>query len=330
METIESVNTGEAVVLALLLALVLAALHLAAPHIRRLPFVPEHVTASFAGGIAVSYVFLHLLPELAEGNQRVAEIFGEQGARSPLLGLEIFLIALVGFTLFYGLERLAVRHRQPGAQAGDAAAASVFRLHLATFLLYNAVIGYTLPLNWRASAPFAVLFTVAIGLHFVLSDRGLEEHYGSQFDRWPPRILLAAALLAGWGLAALIAPTSGVVVSMLTAFLAGSILLNVFKEEIPSTRRSHFGWFATGLATYALLLGLVTALGESGGSEERPGSAEAARLSGDMTKGAARLRAAPSRCPRQSLTTARRTSTLAARRAGARAARTPATAASRT
>ena len=244
-----------AVVLALGSALMLAALHLLAPKIRRLPSVPEHVTASFAGGIAVSYVFLHLLPELNEGSRRVREVLGEEeSGRSPLLGLEIFLVALLGFVVFYGLERLAQRKVDDDV--------GIFRVHLASFLIYNAIIGYTLPLNWRTSVPFAILFTVAMGLHFVLTDRGLEEHYGGRFDRWPPRVMLALALILGWLLAALFVPTSGVFVSLLTALLAGGILLNVFKEEIPSTRRSHFGWFVAGLAGYALLLGIVTATGE--------------------------------------------------------------------
>jgi hypothetical protein len=264
-------STAEAVLLALVSALVLAGLHLAAPHIRRLPLVPEHATASFAGGLAVSYVFLHLLPELAEGNRELREVLSESGERSPLLGLEIFLVALVGFVAFHGLERLAERSRTGGAGTGDA---GVFRLHLASFMIYNGIIAYTLPLDWRTSIPFAILFTVAIGLHFVLSDRGLEEHYGDRFDRWPPRLLLAGSLLVGWALASLFAPTSSIVVSLLTAFLAGSILLNVFKEEIPSTRRSHFGWFTAGAASYALLLGLVTATGET----PRQSEAEAASV----------------------------------------------------
>jgi hypothetical protein len=50
-----------------------------------------------------------------------------------------------------------------------------------------------------------------------------------------------------------------VVVSLLTAFLADSTLLNVFKEKIPSARRSSSGWSVVGAASYALLLGLVTA-----------------------------------------------------------------------
>lgn len=265
-------DTTTAVLLALGSALVLAALHLAAPHIRRLPLVPEHATASFAGGLAVSYVFLHLLPELAEGNRELREVLGDEQQRSPLLGLEIFLVALAGFLLFYGLERFAERSRTGGSGSGSRGA---FRVHVLSFVVYNGIIGYTLILDWRTSVAFAVLFTFAIGLHFVLTDRGLEEHYGERFDHWGPRLALAGALLVGWALAALLVPTSSVVVSLLTAFLAGSVLLNVFKEEIPSTRRSHFGWFVVGAASYALLLGLVTAA-ETNAEGEPPGEAAAA------------------------------------------------------
>ncbi|MGK5450519.1 hypothetical protein [Streptomyces radiopugnans] len=49
---------------------------------------------------------------------------------------------------------------------------------------------------------------------------------------------------------------------MPTAALAGSILLNVFKEEIPSGRRPSFPWFLAGLVLYAGLLAAVTAVSE--------------------------------------------------------------------
>lgn len=257
------VGTTPAVLLALLSALALAALHLAAPRIRKLPLVPEQVTASFAGGIAVAYVFLHLLPELSEGSVRLREVLGDERERTPLMGLEIFAVALIGFVLFYGLERLAQR------TSGGTGSGRVFTLHLASYALYNGIIAYTLPLNYRTGVPFAVLFTVAMGLHFVLSDRGLEEHYGMRFDRRGPRLVLAGALLIGWAFATLLAPTSTLVVSVLVAFLAGSVLMNVFKEELPSNRRSHFGWFAAGLVLYGLLLGGVTAFAET--TEAEPG-----------------------------------------------------------
>ena len=107
----------------------------------------------------------------------------------------------------------------------------------------------------------AVLFTVAMGLHFVLTDRGLEEHYPHRFRR-SGRTLLAGALLVGWLLSALFAPSSTLLVALLTALLRGSILLNVSKEEIPSGRRSSFPWFLVGLVLYAALLATVLALSE--------------------------------------------------------------------
>ncbi len=220
------------------LSLALALLHLAAPRIRRLPLVPERFTASFAGGIAVAYVFLHLLPDLADGNQAIGDRLRDVVRITPLLDLTIFFVALVGFTTFYGLERLA-RRRAPG----EASAPGIFRLHLGSFLVYNALITYTMPLRLRTGVAFAVLFSIAMGLHFVLNDRGLEEHYGDRFNG-RSRGLLAGALIFGWVAAAVAAPTNTVVVSVLTALLGGSILLNVFKDELPSGRQTSFAWFA--------------------------------------------------------------------------------------
>ncbi|AGF72156.1 hypothetical protein [Corynebacterium halotolerans] len=252
--------------IALGLVAVLAVLHLAAPSIRKLPLVPERFTGSFAGGLAVSYVFLHLLPEVAAGNEAVGEALSDVVEPTPLLELGIFLVALTGFTVFYGLERLATyrgSREQPRTTApgddGKREAAWVYWLHLGSFLIYNMLITYTMSLRVRTGLLFALLFTVAMGLHFVLTDRGLAEHYPRRF-RAHGRLLLAGALVVGWALGALAAPTSTLLVALLTAFLGGSVLLNVFKEEVPSNRSSSFGWFLTGLVLYALLLAAVTHL----------------------------------------------------------------------
>jgi zinc transporter ZupT len=260
----EPTETTTALALALLSTLVLVALHLLAPRLRRQRLLPEAAMASLAGGLAVSYVFLHLLPELTRGHLELREVFPDEEAPSPLVELGIFLVALVGFALFYGLERLAERgasQRSREARHRHPSAPSHFWVHLGAFGLYNAVITYTLPSTYRAGVAYAVMFTVAMGLHFVLTDRGLEEHYGPLFRRRSAPLVLAGALLVGWGLAVVAAPTSSLTVSLLVAFLAGSVLLNVFKEEIPSARRSSLPWFLAGLVSYAALLAGVTALG---------------------------------------------------------------------
>ena len=46
-------------------AVVVAAVHLLAPKIRRVLSNKEPIVASFGGGMAAAYVFVHLLPELS-------------------------------------------------------------------------------------------------------------------------------------------------------------------------------------------------------------------------------------------------------------------------
>ncbi|MFN8121370.1 MAG: hypothetical protein U0237_02965 [Thermoleophilia bacterium] len=244
-------GTGTALALALLIAGALVAVHLAAPRMRRIPGVPERVVASAAGGIAVSYVFLHLLPELVEGNESIGRLLEDRVDPTPLLDLAIFTVALAGFAAFYGLERLARR-------AGDESP-GIFRLHLGAFAVYNALITYTMPLRLRTGAGFAVLFSVAMALHFVLTDRGLSRHYPRRFAR-SGRAVLAGALVLGWAAAAVAAPTRTEVVAFLTALLGGSILLNVFKEELPEGAGSSYPWFLGGLAVYGALLAVVTSM----------------------------------------------------------------------
>lgn len=241
----------------LVIALVLAGLHLAAPRIRKLPFVPESVTGSFAGGLAVAYVFLHLLPEIAEGNEAIGELLEDTIEVTPLFDLGIFVVALTGFTVFYGLDRLATSRR--AKRRSDSG--GVYWVHLGAFAFYNALITYTMALRLETGLLFAILFTIAMGLHFVLTDRHLEEHYPHRFAA-SGRVVLAGALLVGWLLSALFAPTSTVVVAILTALLGGSVLLNVFKEELPSNRGSSFPWFLAGMVLYSVLLALITAAAE--------------------------------------------------------------------
>jgi hypothetical protein len=84
------------------------------------------------------------------------------------------------------------------------AGVGVYELHLRSFMIYNVLITYPMARRLRTGIAFAVLFTVAMGLHFVLRDRGLEEHYPQRFRR-SGRALLAGALLVGWLLSALFA-----------------------------------------------------------------------------------------------------------------------------
>lgn len=231
---------------------VLAVLHVLVPPVRRrIGAMAEGVVASIGGGIASAYVFVHLLPELARGNEEVAEVLGEHVEVTELGEVLLFLVAFAGFLLLYGLDHLAERSE------GDR---GVFAVHLGAFAAYNAVITYALPTRFRTGAGGAVLFVVAMAVHFVLSDRALAEHYGERFAR-TGRVVLVGALVLGYLLAWAFAPTSTTVVSTMLALLAGFVLYNVFSDELPGDRRLRFPVFAGSATAYAAVLVAVTAAG---------------------------------------------------------------------
>ena len=76
-----------------------------------------------------------------------------------------------------------------------------------------------------------------------------QKHQYDAYGRW----VLAGAVLAGWGLG-LVTELSELLVGGLFAFLAGSIVLNVLKEELPAERESTFWAFAVGVLGYAALM----------------------------------------------------------------------------
>ncbi|HEX6014479.1 MAG TPA: hypothetical protein VFY87_22320, partial [Geminicoccaceae bacterium] len=81
-------------------------------------------------------------------------------------------------------------------------------------------------------------FAVAMALHFVVNDYGLDEdHKGPhrRVGRW----VLVGAVLVGY-LVGAATEISEVAIAALTAFLAGGVILNVLKEEVPSERQGRF------------------------------------------------------------------------------------------
>ena len=100
-----------------------------------------------------------------------------------------------------------------------------------------------------------MLFAFALGVHFVVNDHGLREHHKDSYDR-VGRWVLAAAVVVGWAIG-LFGEISEAAVAVLFAFLAGGVVLNVLKEELPEERESRFWAFALGATLYAAIL-LIT------------------------------------------------------------------------
>lgn len=239
------------IVLAPVFAAALASVHLFAGRLRFLDVIPRSRWLSAAGGVSVAYVFVHVFPEI----ERAAETIERSNTLLRDVENHVYLVVLLGFGVFYGLDHF-VRDRTSGGNPRNGETdVDVFWLHIGSFAIYNALVGYLL-LHREATGPVSLfLFGLAMALHFLVNDYGLREYHGHtyrQYGRW----VLAVAVFAGLGVGYVVR-VDELFVSVLFAFLAGGIILNVIKEELPEERESRFWAFAVGVIGYSVLLLLI-------------------------------------------------------------------------
>ncbi|MBT8365500.1 MAG: hypothetical protein KJP23_12410 [Deltaproteobacteria bacterium] len=220
----------------LFVALFIAACHFASPYVFSLLEKYFATAASFSGGLAISYVFLHLIPELDKG-------FGVVGDR-------IYFIALIGFALFFGLELIVARHQASVPRTLH------FLLHMSVAFVYNGLTIYTLAMQLPATPALTIVFAISLGLHLLSNDIGLQEKYGSRHVR-SGRYILIVAVICGYALGIVRRPHE-LVIDSLTAILAGFMLYNVFRKELPEIRHARYRPFIAGIGSFFFLHILLT------------------------------------------------------------------------
>jgi hypothetical protein len=226
----------------------LALVQLASGHVTSSRLLMNRGWLSFTGGMAVGYVFLHILPELAAEQGTLAEEWGD----AAIAGYALYLTALVGLVLYFVVERIClVVHR-----AGHHGPVETV-LHYGSFAFFNAVIGYVSIQRAELGVGTLLLFFGAIGPHILLNTHGLQEKHEEKMrtGRWA----LSLALLFGWGLGALI-QLSAATQSFLFAFLSGGIILNALKEELPAENDSRLWAFLLGLLSYGAIIFMIVSL----------------------------------------------------------------------
>ena len=245
----------------------IALVHLGTHRMRWLSGTPRSRALSFASGVSVAYVFLHLLPEIAHGQHLLDEL---EESRSPVPGLGIYLLALLGLLVFYALDRVfeVLRARgspsckDPGADSAAGERHTLFWIHLAIFAVYSFIVGCLIAhlpegpaFEMTGEVTALAVFTLAIGMHMVVVDFALCKDFPQGWRRLG-RFIMVGALLAGWTIGHF-AYLEGPLLYALVALLAGGILLNTFKEELPEDRESRTGWLLIGAAGYTVLLSVL-------------------------------------------------------------------------
>lgn len=198
---------------------------------------------SVAGGISMAYVFVHLLPALGDG-QNLLRTTGVL----PYLEHHVYLLAFGGVLLFYAAE---VWGSRPVRELTGWTPA--FALRLGAFALVNFLVGYALGSQDDPEIRPIVLFTSALGVHFVVNDHAMRESFADIYDR-QGRWILATAPLLGWGVG-LWMDIPAEAVAMVVAFFAGGVLTNIIRREFPQTPTPrNFLYFAGGGVGYSILL----------------------------------------------------------------------------
>ncbi len=166
----------------------------------------------------MAYVFVHLLPELSAGQESLA---AEAEGLLPFLEEHVYLVALLGLGVFYAVEHSSRSSRATRQRTGadDRTSEPAFGLSIGSFAVYNAMIGYLLVHREEPGARSLALFTLALGVHFVINDVGLRDHHKQAYARLG-RWVLALAVVLGWAVGTL-TEISDAALALLLAFIGG-------------------------------------------------------------------------------------------------------------
>jgi len=204
---------------------------------------------SIAAGVSVATIFVDLLPEISESQAKFstgahpgAALFPEQA---------IYLAAMLGFVLFYGLEYMVAS--SPSTE--DKPSGAFFSLQIAAFAGYSGLIAYLLVHNTWHDAPSLTLYSLAMAFHLLLVDHSLAEKRHGLYEgrgRW----ILALAVMAGWSIGILTSiPEQWL--ARITGFVCGGVLMNTLVVELPEGREGRLWPFVSAAAAYSLVLIVV-------------------------------------------------------------------------
>lgn len=221
----------------------------------KLAGIPRSKWLSIAGGISVTYIFLNAFPELKDYQMHLnTKTLSLPGFEE----MEIYFIGLLGLTFFYGLESKTRKSKQSGRdlESGkEKKDLKVFWVHLCSFAIYNFIIGYLLLNREESSILSMLVYATAMSFHLLVTDHSIESHFGKSYKekgRW----ILVLALVMGW-LLSLFLNIPKLYVGFIFSFIAGGVIMNVLKEELPKDSDSNLWAFCAGVLFYSGILILV-------------------------------------------------------------------------
>jgi len=219
--------------------IIFALVHLWADKTRKLNAITHSRFLSAGGGVAIAYVFVDLLPKLAKSDLIVRAALS---GMFPYFERHVYVMALVGFLLFFVVGRSPTLLKEKGS----------FWLSLGSYALFNFLVGYAVVDKDNPEVRPLALFTFAMALHYFSNDFSLTEVHGNEYRRFG-KWLLIASLFLGWliGLWIMLSQTA---VALVSAFIAGGVIMNVTRHELPEENPNSLGSFLLAALVYTIIL----------------------------------------------------------------------------
>lgn len=193
---------------------------------------------SFASGISFSYVFIDLLPTLEKGQPILKKTFEE--LVPDYFDRHVYVIALAGVLFFYGLHT----NTMSGIRN--------FWLSMFGYMLFNFLVGASLADSQNPDVQPIILFTLAMGMHYFIFDHNATidnlKIYQSQ-ARW----LLVLALIVGYVLGRFY-QIPNYLIAIVVSFLAGGMILNALRYELPKRQQVGYLYFVLGAIIYSSII----------------------------------------------------------------------------
>jgi len=223
---------------------------------------------SAAGGASAAFVFVVLLPKLSVAQLALQKV-GE-GGFLEFLSFHSYLLALVGFLVFWALDRSVVvlvggmidsLEDRPTTRFPRSKAPlwqPLLYAQAVAFALYAMLVGYLIGESPSPNYAALGLFSLAMALHFLAMAVSLRHELAEAYDRLE-RWLLAAAILAGWVLAQFTEVPYGRL-ALWNSLFAGMLIFFVIRHEIPSPLAGRFVPLLIGSVGYSVLALIIASL----------------------------------------------------------------------
>ncbi len=189
---------------------------------------------SFAAGISLTYLLLFLLPELYEGVQALQKL--------------LFVFVLFGALAFHLVEKYIYQHEKKNKIMRDLSI-----VHALSFFTYHFIVGVVLVNLLQRNILTGVLFLLPILSFTAVGQVSLREIRGKLIEKNMVRLGLSAATLIGV-IEAIYLPLPPTAFYSLMGFVAGAMLYQVMRENIPSERYGNAVWFLIGAFLYTLII----------------------------------------------------------------------------